>query len=375
MVRRIHNPNPIADRRRSARRSTSMSMAVLVSGALIVLTSCHANSPTKIGTFTPQVVNGSTTYSPTDIATEAKAVGVRYARVQQQVGNPLSAEIAALRSKGITAHLVVKSPDFGRLPSDLDAYRRDLAALLDKQPTPLMAVQNEETVDKFWLDTPDNYLRLLDAATEVAHRRHIPATNGGIDRLPIALATWNHLRLTQGTARADRFLEVVFDNRLAIRGPLTGIAPSDPDPYRRVSDATAARWKEGEYLLAHYGTDADDVPIDYVNFHWYVTDDTPEGFRSTGTYTDIDALRDVVRSVKEITGKPAVTNEIGQYGRTPEAVTGFLNLLRNELQIPWVFWFDADGIPAQGLHENDQPGNLRPNGLRFARLLAGWEHR
>ncbi len=97
-------------------------MAVLLSGALIVLTGCHANSPTKIGTFTPQVVNGGTTYSPTDVANEAKAVGVRYARVQQQVGNPLTPEIAALQARGITAHLVVKSPDFGRLPSDLAAY-------------------------------------------------------------------------------------------------------------------------------------------------------------------------------------------------------------------------------------------------------------
>jgi len=90
----------------------------------------------------------------------------------------------------------------------------------------------------------------------------------------------------------------------------------------------AQRWRDGEYLLEHYGSDVGDVPITYVNFHWYVSDDTPEGFRGSGDYTDTDALRDVVRLVEETTGKRAVTNEIGQSGRTPAAATTFLSVLR-----------------------------------------------
>lgn len=348
---------------RRARAAIATVIAALVT---VLLGGC-----TGIGTFTPRVVNGTVNYSPEGVATEAKAVGVKYARVQQTVGQPLVPEIGALQAAGIQSALVAKSTEFGRLPADLDAYKRGLGTILDDYRTPFLSVQNEETVDKFWTDTPDNYLRLLAAATEVAKAKKIPVTNGGIDRLPISLATWNHLRLTRGTARADEFLDAAFDTNAVLRGQLHGDPPSDANPYSRVARATADRWKEGEYLLAHYGTDPGDVPIDYVNFHYYVSDETAEGFRSSGDYTDTDALRDIVTSIREMTGKPAVTNEIGQWGTTPEAPVAFLDLLRNQLQVPWVIWFDADGMPAHGLHESGMPGVLRDNGRAFAAFMGG----
>lgn len=366
--RRTSDPR---DLRRWWGRRPATALVVVAAAVLLGLTGCHAQRMTRIGTFTPQLVNGTTLYRPADVAAEAEAVGVRYARVQQPVGKPLTPDIAALRERGITAHLVAKSPEFGRLPSDLDAYRRDLGTLLDTVPTPLLAVQNEETVDKFWVDTMDNYIKLLRAAAEVANAKDIPITNGGIDRQPIALVTWNHLRLSEGTARADKFIDAVFDSSPAIRNALTGVAASDADPYRYVNATVSRRWKDAEYLLSQYGTDGTDVPVDYVNFHWYVSDDTPEGFRGAGGYTDTQALEDVVTSIEELTGKPAVTNEIGQWGQTPDAVTSFLGLLRNELDMPWVIWFDADGVPADGLHEPEMPGALRPNGVAFARFLSG----
>lgn len=359
---------PIARRPRVSALMTPLAIMALGAAALA---GCNPNSATEIGTFTPSLVNGDVRYSAADIAAQAKAVGVENARVQQVVGRPLDPIIGALETQDIQAHLVAKSPQYGRLPDDLAGYKRELGDLLDTSPTPLLAVQNEEAVDRFWLDTPDNYLTLLRAAAEVANARDVPVTNGGIDRGPIALATWNHLRLTRGTAYADQFLDVVFDSQPGLRDPLQGISPSDPDPYRHLTNPIIDRWREAEYLLAHYGTGAGDVPIDYVNFHWYVSDQT--GFRETGDYTDMRALADVVTSIEEMTGKPAVTNEIGQWGRTTEAVTGFLKLLRNVLEVPWVFWFDADGMPAQGLHESGRPGVLRPNGEAFARFTADWE--
>jgi hypothetical protein len=44
--------------------------------------------------------------------------------------------------------------------------------------------------------------------------------------------------------------------------------------------------------------------------------------------------------------------------------------VRDELHLPWAIWFDADGDPADGLHEKEQPGDLRPNGAVFASVMS-----
>jgi hypothetical protein len=332
---------------------------------------CDPAADTRIGIFIPRSVdNGTLSYTAEDVATEAEALGVDYARVQQVVGQSPVRELRVFESRGLGVQLVAKSPQFGRLPDDLEQYERDLGALLENHPTGLLAVQNEETVDQFWFGTMDEYLVLLRSAAKVANAQGVPVTNGGIDRQPTALATWNNLRRTRGTAYADRFLGTVFDKAPGIKNALTGVSPTDPDPYRLVNDDVARRWRDGEYLFEHYGSDSSDVPITYVNFHWYVSDDTAEGYRSEGSYTDTQALRDVIAFIEATTGKRGVTNEIGQWGRTPEAVTAFLGVVRDELQLPWAIWFDADGDPADGLHEGGYPGRLRPNGTAFAEALS-----
>ncbi len=349
-------------------RPTLRFLIVVVSG-ILALSACGL----RVGTFTPKLVNGTVSYTNEQIATEAQAVGVKYARVQQVAGKPLDPEIGVLAAHEIATQLVVKSPVFGMVPPDLETFKGDVGSLLAATGTQLLAVQNEETVDQFWLDTPDNYLRELAAATEVAKAHHVAVTNGGIDRPVIALAVWNHLRVTRGTAYSDQFLANAFDTTPIVVASLTGVSPTDPDPYSHLHTALTARWREGEYLLDHYGTDPEDVPIDFVNFHWYVSDNTAEGFRDSGPYTDADALRDVVVSIREMTGKDPITNEIGQWGTTPAAPAALLGVLRDQL-VPWAFWFDADGLPAHGLHnfdpDNYVPGDLRPNGVAFAQFVA-----
>jgi len=50
--------------------------------------------------------------------------------------------------------------------------------------------------------------------------------------------------------------------------------------------------------------------------------------------------------------------------------TAVLGVVRHELHLPWMVWFDTDGDPADGLHESGQPGHLRPNGTAFARVRS-----
>jgi hypothetical protein len=94
--------------------------------------------------------------------------------------------------------------------------------------------------------------------------------------------------------------------------------------------------------------------MDYVDFHWYTDDD--------------QVLAEVVDYLRRATGKPVVTTEIGQHNTSPDVVTGHLQTLVSDLRLPFVIWFDADGIPAQGLH--DGIGQLRPNGQAFRDFAA-----
>lgn len=74
--------------------------------------------------------------------------------------------------------------------------------------------------------------------------------------------------------------------------------------------------------------------MDYVNFHWYREDDR--------------ALEEVVDYLRRASGKPVVTTEIGQHNTDPGLVTQHLTTVIDELHLPLVLWFDADGEPAKG---------------------------
>jgi len=335
---------------------------------------------TTLGIMVPRVVNGTVPYTPAQVLAEADAVGVDTLRIGQKVTEPPNGYVRAFEAASKRLVLDVKAGDWPKTPpstpSELAAYEADLDALLDHVDPALLAVENEETVDMFVTGTPDQYLAELRSATKVGHENGALVTNGGLPFEIITLVVWNHLRKTEGTTAADRFLGTVADTptRDLDRNveQLRGTPANDPDPYSRIRSATQRQaWKDAEYLLSQYGTDPGDVPIDYVNFHWYATDE--EGFQTIGAYTDADGLRDAVAALEEITGKPLVNNEIGQWGETTAAPAAFLQVLVAEERLPFVVWFDADGLPATALHDFDPSrpvaGALRPNGREFSRWI------
>lgn len=351
-----------------ARGAASVAAAVLAVG----LTACGPPSRPHLGTFTPnQVDGGARTYTDKEIITEAKAVGVRIERVRQVVGEELSGSVATFQKAGIESQLTIKASRATITPplvtaEEREAFRTGLDHLLDHYRPPLLSVENEATADNFYAGTPAQYLTELRIATNVAKAHGVPITDSGIPWPPIALVAWHHVLRTQGTATANAFLATVFrEGGFAyIRRDLTGVSPTDPDPFSHLSRETMAQSaKDAETILDALGTDSGDVPVDYVNFHWYVPDQVG-GYKATG-YTDAQALRDAVAAIKARTnGKQVVTNEVGQRGLTPAAVTGTLQVLINEVRSPFVIWFDADGIPARALF--DDPGHLRENGKAFA---------
>lgn len=337
-------------------------------------------STTAVGIMVPRTVNATVPYTSAQVLAEAEAVGVDTVRIGQKVTEERNGYVRALSAGGQRLVLDVKAGEWPQEPpttaGELEAYRGDLDRLLDQVEPALLAVENEETVDEFVTGTPDQYLGELRAAVDVGHRHGVPVTNGGIPFEILTLVVWNRLRTTEGTAVADRFLGTAADTptRQLARDTarLRGTPASDPDPYARLGSATKRQaWKDAEALIEEYGTDPGDVGIDAFNFHWYATDE--EGFRTTGAYTDADALRQAITVLEEMVDKPVITNEIRQWGDTAAAPEAYLQVLVAEQRLPLVVWFDADGIPATALHDFDPArrlaGDLRPNGVAFSRWL------
>lgn len=365
---------------RSTWSKAAAALAVAASLACPLAPAAGASPPpaSTVGIMVLRRASDSTFASPAQVLAEADALGVDTLRTSQDAGQPLTSQLETLRDAGKA--LVITMKAHGPTPSspgELDAFRAAFDQTLDQVTPALAVVENEETVDEFVSGTADQYLAELRAAVPIAHAHGVPVTNGGIPFEVISLVVWNHLRTTQGTAVADRFLGTISDttsNHLAANfAQLRGTSSTDPDPYSQLSsDSLRGSWKDAERLLAAYGTDPGDVAIDYVNFHWYATDE--EGFRSTGSYTDADALRDAVRSLREMTGKDLVNNELGQWGSSSEAPGAFLDVLVAEEHLPFVLWFDGDGTRADALHDFADSSTtsltLRPAGRVFARWLV-----
>lgn len=355
-----------------------LAAVALLTTTALVSTACTPEPPTKIGLIIPRQGGGVSTIASESIA-QADYLGVGYMRMEQQVDEPVNSVIRSFVAGGKQVNMVVKTGPgtVSQPPTDIAAYKAKLATRLDEYHTPLLAIENEETADNFYAGTPGQYLTELGAAVQVGHAKGVEVTNGGIPFVLTALVTWNDLRKTQGTGKADAYINAAFEsthsrlNELA--AGLTGYPANAPDPYTvaalPIPGNLRKSWPDAEYLYSKYGSDAGDVAVDVVNFHWYVTDEVHY------TAAKTQALRDTIDFVQRSTGKRAVTNEIGQWGTTPEAAKATVTVLMTERHLPWALWFDHDGLPAHALHDYTAGAfvperDARPNGKAFKAAVA-----
>lgn len=319
-----------------------------VSTAFCVTGLCPEPPPalkkTTLGIFTP-FVTGSV--GPAQIISEANAVGVRTIRFSQQVSQPPRSDLAMFARAGKQVVLTInrgKNPAHPpATPAELAAYRKQLNALLGRIPTataPVLQIENEELVPRFLDGTPAQYLDELNAAVDVGHAHGFKVTNGGIVYQPLELMVWQDYVNRGQIAEANAFAAKAFRSKPQV------VKDLQATPFTGLHNMVLqSAWDRLKVMMPAFRASK----IDYVNFHWYEDDDS--------------LLTTTVSYLARATGKPIVTTELGQHNTTPSVVTGHLTTLIDKLHLPLVLWFDADGIPALGLH--DAPGTLRPNGLAF----------
>jgi hypothetical protein len=336
---------------RPGRFASRAALALVLASVCLGATGCR---PTSLGIFLP-FINGAV--GPNEITTEASALGVHTVRFSQDVTQPVRPAFATFERLGMkvvldvhndpqpnaNGHNVSHPPD---TPEEVATFRQQVANALDGMPPPrLVQVENEENSTSFFQGQMSDYMNELNATVEVAHARKIKVTNGGITSSPLALLTWQDFKDRGLDAAADDFAVRVFSDQPRILQDLR------TEPFAGLrSESLQAAWDRAKQLIPMFRQSA----MDYVNFHWY--EDNSQ------------ALREAAEYLARATGKPIVTTEIGQHNTNPDVVTGHLTTLVERLDLRLALWFDADGIPAMGLH--DQPGQLRPNGEAFKSFVA-----
>ena len=222
-------------------------------------------------------------------------------------------------------------------PTDTAGYKTRLQyqiSLMMRKPV-LLVIENEENNQRFHSGSAQDYINQLQAAATVAHANGIPVTNGGIT--------------------FPAMLYLVYLDYME-----HGQTKEANDLQQRSSVSFTAKWLINrkdflQQLIAGYAK----VNIDYVNFHWY------------GRNGDTKSLTEVVNYLQRVTGKPAISNEIGQQDNSPQTVKAILQTCR-QLNMRYAIWYSGDGErntdeQAVGLQNND--GSLRESGDAFKETL------
>lgn len=278
----------------------------------------------------------------------AKSLGVTYYRPTAALflDKPKSQcrECPAANQNGLRLILTVRNGGGRGTPSappaNEQAYLNSTGRILDTYKPAVLVVENEEnSMELFYSGTPAEYHRELTIACNLAHRKNIKCTNGGlVNSLVIGLVYDDYVQKGE-KKQADAFLK-------------KALAPEKIREFQSQQDKIAMQLSRGKELLTGYK----EAGADYVNFHWY--SDSPE------------ALAEVKAYMERMTGLPAISNEMGQQQNTdPAQVTAIMQKVV-ELKLQIAVWYSIDTVThgeAKGL--TDRNGNLRENGIAFQQFI------
>lgn len=219
-------------------------------------------------------------------------------------------------------------------PVDIEKFKKTVGEVLEKYKPEVLVVENEENSSLFYNGSAYDYAKELAAACSVAHDKALKCTNGGPVSKLVCLLVYDKYVTSGEKKKADLFASRVFEER---ERSLLG------------NEKVKEQIEKGKEFLKVYK----DSKIDYVNFHWYVPD--PEALAEAAAY------------LKEVTGKPLITNEFGLHEDDADAVKKVMSKIV-ELKIPYALYFSIDAPQARALVDAD--GNLRSTGKAFKEFVG-----
>lgn len=219
--------------------------------------------------------------------------------------------------------------------TDIPTYKNDLKSALNTMTVmPVLAVvENEESNTKFYSGTATQYITQLKAAIPILHSYGIAVANGGLTSTGLKYCVYQDYMARGMTTEAKD-----YQSRTKIA----------------VNNATSKdRGACVSTLLQNYAK----MDLDYINFHWRA--EKPE---------DIQAIVETIDYIKRVTGKPVITNEIGQYDTSSATVTALMDMAKSQ-NLKYFLWYSGDdGGRSTPLHNAD--GTLTPTGNTYSNYLS-----
>lgn len=317
-----------------------------------------ASGKTRFGVMISK--SDGTNIPPPKQAQIAKALGVNYtrARIDIKTWEGSNSSYDAYAAEGLKVLLNVNygvpRNSFGEqspipFPTDMAAYSTSINSILDKYQPELLVVENEEDNPTYHTGDAHDYLVMLKTAIDIAHKRGIKVTNGGITVREICLIVYDDLLQKGKEQEANSFLESAVSPNLIMR---LKNAAKNPKLRRQI--------EFGRKILAAYKT----LDIDYVNFHWY---EPVRGRAKNAGDMEFDpkVLPYVANYLKAATGKPVMTNEFGVLNPSPALVKNVLQSVHNA-GLSYAIFYSADGDgDGKAVALQNGNGDLRDNGVAF----------
>jgi hypothetical protein len=211
---------------------------------------------------------------------------------------------------------------------DFEPYKGKIKSIVDNMDIlpEIAVIENEPTNTEFYDGDAKQYVKQLQAACRILRPLGIKVADGGITMPPLKYLYAKSLPLEQGK-------EVMLRNRLGGDRLMQSAAFTDT-------------------LLKNLAN----MQTDYVNFHWY---------HSEGD--NWDDLIGCINYLQQRTGKPVITNEIGQFDDNPDT-TRMIVTIAKSTGLHYLSYYSAkDSSKSKPLHNPD--GSLTEIGEAYAAAI------
>lgn len=209
-----------------------------------------------------------------------------------------------------------------------------------------LSIINEPNNVGYYTDniSAGNYLRLLQACANVAHRWKIPIADGGFTGPVMRYMVWEDFKKRGFADSASTYAALAFE-------------PGQNPENWRTSSNYASRIKYMDTIVANLKN----VTTDFVNIHWY---ETVRDADATKSRVSLEAFIETARYYSRMANKPVITNEYGLNNNdNVNILSDFMDALKTA-HIKHAFIYGVGNL-------NNADGSLTPLGQMYKSKIAG----